>query len=412
MKLENSKFVTLLTEMEKSSTLARDLEGRTLGSVRGTVVDVADPENKGRVKVIVDGFKKNEEESYSYWVDVQVPFRGRQSKKLIGARVAINPTFSDLNRSVISSVIFDEEPEEEGGDPPTEIPGITMMNRVPVYNAVSTIPEPNKENHGCVVTKDRFPMNGDKITICVRNWDGSYSWETLVDIKRPSGGLFGGSFLGFATGLFENGLISSVALSFVTGGIGALVPGLSGMIPGLGSILPEGVLGPISGLITGGLGETLGNIIPGFGSVLGGLIPDLGGFLSSGIGNLTGDLLGQLTELTGIPNMGEVLDMVTGSLGIPSLSSLGDLVTSLPGVSDIIGITDIVGNLEGEILSGIGSLAGDVGLDLTSVLSMFSEEGDLPGFLVGELERLTGGVPVGDISNWFTGGIDSGSDYD
>lgn len=390
MRLENSRLVTMLTEMEKSSVLARDLEGRTLGSVRGTVVDVKDPEKMGRVKVIVDGFKEDEEESHSYWVDVQVPFRGTQSEKLIGARVNITPTYSDLNRAVVSSVIFDEKSKDKD-----EIPGISTMNRSPVYNPRSKHPEPCKENHGCIVVQDRFPINGDRVSVCVRNWDNTYSWHVIADLKKPEGGLFGGSFLGFMSGLFENGLISSLALSFVTGGISGLLPGLTGLIPGISGLLPG----------------SLGSIIPGFGSILGGIIPDIGGFISSGINGLTGDLLGQLTELTGISDLSSIIDLATGSLGLPSLSSLGDLVTGLPGISDIIDVTDMVKGLEGEILSGISSLTGELGVDLGSVLQLFSDEGDLPSFLEGTLRDLTGDLLPNSVPSWFREGANAALEW-
>lgn len=395
MRLESSKFIAMLTEMEKSSVFARDLEGRTIGSVRGEVVDIKDPERKGRVKVIIDGFKEDEEESYSHWVDVQTPFRGLQSQKLLGSRVTINPTYSDLNRAVISSVIYDEE---EG-----EIPGVSTMNRSPIYDSKSQLPEPCKENHGCILIQDRFPINGDRAVLCLRDWNNTYTWHVLADLKRPKGGIFGGSFLGFLSGLVENGIISSAALSFATGGIGALVPGLTGLVPGL-----DGLVSSVFPGLEGGIEGISGNIIPGFGDIIGGVVPDLEGILSSGVGSL----VNQISEITGISGLDSVLDMVTGALGLPSLSSLGDLVTSLPGISEIVGLTDLVSSLEGEIISGIRSISGEIGVDLASVLGAFSSEGSLPGFLGGELERLTGGITPSGLVEWFSSGIDSGSDYD
>lgn len=122
--------------------------GLPRGTLRGTIVDIDDPEERGRVKVVFDEMnpkipqvsgagdwskeREGEEPDQSHWIDTSPAFKGKQPKGLLKKRVNIVASNGQYQYAVLQDVLFDpqlladgkkkeEEKEEEnkcesGGD--------------------------------------------------------------------------------------------------------------------------------------------------------------------------------------------------------------------------------------------------------------------------------------------------------
>lgn len=170
-----SLFIDTLLDARKASKFAKDWQGRTRGSVRGIITDTLDPLGLGRVKVVMDS--KNGGEGFKYqsdWIPVETPFIGRLPETLVGTRVNLTPTDSDMHRLVASSIIFDENSEA--------ITPNSTMSRLPVYPS-GKLPPACKENVGCMVIEEDGPYGWDWITICMGkkedSGDKNYYWIRL-----------------------------------------------------------------------------------------------------------------------------------------------------------------------------------------------------------------------------------------
>lgn len=178
MSLHNSKLIQTILDSKKGAKFAKDLQARTRGTIRGTVVDVEDPLNQGRVKVVFDS-KEGAEVSYqSEWIPVQMPFNGNQPPSLIGLRVNITPTDGDMQKAVVSDVIMDEKS--------LGYPVNTTMTRLPVYPS-GGLPSATKENLGCMIIEQGGPNGWDYICVCLGR-SSKYYWVRLSHFDHIHGG--------------------------------------------------------------------------------------------------------------------------------------------------------------------------------------------------------------------------------
>ena len=127
--------------------LFRSIADGPRGSIRGTVVDVNDPESRGRIKVIFDdmnpqkvqywgggedyGKDRPGEAMQSHWVDVTPPFKGKQPKSIIGMRVNLSTTDGQYQYAVAQDMLWDENILTEK----TKVPNNSTMTRLPVYDS-------------------------------------------------------------------------------------------------------------------------------------------------------------------------------------------------------------------------------------------------------------------------------------
>lgn len=170
---KTSLFIRTLSDSMYAAQLAKDWAARTRGPVKGIITDVLDPLKEGRVRVVLDS-KNGETQFQSDWIPVAEPFIGQLPENLIGARVNINPSDSDMHRMVVTSIINDEESND--------IPPNTTMTRMPAYPS-GELPQPCKENVGCMIVEENGPYGWDTPCLCLgkTNDDGekTYYWVRL-----------------------------------------------------------------------------------------------------------------------------------------------------------------------------------------------------------------------------------------
>ena len=208
MALEGSlnKLARMLKSAERGAQIAQELSGN-MQPTFGTIVDVEDPEERGRVKVILDQtnpdfMTENEydqedvQPTQTDWIKPDVPFRGIQPEQLIGMRVPIKARNGDPNRLSFGDPIYDPEETEEGqwseggsgrgrsGDEGggEEVPPNTAMVRAPVYPSGS-LPPPGVENFGCLVIEEGGPCNSDWLCVCIKR-RGEFYWVRHADLNH------------------------------------------------------------------------------------------------------------------------------------------------------------------------------------------------------------------------------------
>ena len=212
----------LLRKAERGAQLAQE-NNNDMKPTFGTIIDVDDPERRGRVRVVLDnmnpefiteaGFDQSgAKATESDWIKPDTPFRGVQPEKLIGMRVPVKARDGDPNRLSFGSPIFDPEEtvnqkkntpstsgrsgrgRSAGGDGTQtteqdaegEIPDNSDMVRCQVFPSGS-LPDACQENHGCIVVEEDGPMECDWLCICAKR-KGEFYWIRLVDLAHGHAG--------------------------------------------------------------------------------------------------------------------------------------------------------------------------------------------------------------------------------
>ena len=172
------------------------------GTVRGTVVNVDDPKECGRVKVIFDDMNPNipqgtgvgelsgkrvgEEPDQSHWIDASPAFKGKQPKGLIGKRVNISISNGQFQFAVLQNVMFDPQILATSEKSKLKIPNNSIMTRMPIYEK-GTLPLPCEENWGCTVVEAGGPYGDDWLCVCLKR-NGKYLWVRHVDLQHGHAG--------------------------------------------------------------------------------------------------------------------------------------------------------------------------------------------------------------------------------
>jgi hypothetical protein len=170
------------------------------GTVRGQIVDVNDPEERGRVRVVFDEMNPEIPQvtgageyaqkrvgttpDTSHWIDVSPAFKGKQPPGMVGKRVNINVSNGQYQYAVMGDQLFDPESLATGSD--LDMPNNSSMTRLPVYPSGS-LPPAGKENHGCMVIEEGGPMNSDWTCVCLKR-NGKYIWVRHVDLQHGHAG--------------------------------------------------------------------------------------------------------------------------------------------------------------------------------------------------------------------------------
>ena len=206
MALEGSlnKLARMLKSAERGAQIAQELSGN-MQPTFGTIVDVNDPEQLGRVKVILDQanpefLTENEydqegsQPTQTDWIKPDTPFRGIQPEQLVGMRVPIKARNGDPNRLSFGSPIYDPEETEQGqwgkggsrsrsGDGGGEdVPPNSDMVRCQVFPSGS-LPPPGVENFGCIVIEEGGPCDSDWLCVCIKR-RGEFYWVRHIDLNH------------------------------------------------------------------------------------------------------------------------------------------------------------------------------------------------------------------------------------
>jgi hypothetical protein len=174
----------ILLHSFRGAQQAASLSGK-MQNTYGTVVDVNDPEELGRVRVVLDqtnpeflrgkDFEQEGEASETDWIYPTVPFKGKQPQALVDkkARVPIVPRDGDPNRLNFGDPVYDPNEFEKA-----EQPMNSAMTRLPVYPA-GQLPPAAKENVGCMIVEEGGPQGYDWLMVCLNR--GGYKWVRHVD---------------------------------------------------------------------------------------------------------------------------------------------------------------------------------------------------------------------------------------
>ena len=189
-----NELARLLKRSDRGAQIAQELSGN-MQPTFGVIVDVQDPEERGRIKVILDQanpefLTENEydntesQPTQTDWIKPDVPFRGVQPEQLVGMRVPIKARNGDPSRLSFGDPIYDPEETEDQQwkEGEAEIPENTAMVRAPVY-PTGSLPPPGIENFGCLVIEEGGPCQSDWLCVCIRR-RGTFYWVRHIDLNH------------------------------------------------------------------------------------------------------------------------------------------------------------------------------------------------------------------------------------
>ena len=202
-KLRASEFVSQFVSILNATEANMKFSGLPRGTLRGTIVDINDPMDRGRVKVIFDDHnidipqitgttgefsaeRPGEQAGPSHWIDTSPAFMGKQPEGLLGKRVNIVPSSGEYQYAVLQDVLYDPQLLASKAEKNLKMPDNSTMVRLPVYPAGS-LPPASKENHGCTVIEEGGPMSSDWLCVCLKR-NGTYLWVRHVDLAHGHAG--------------------------------------------------------------------------------------------------------------------------------------------------------------------------------------------------------------------------------
>ena len=185
-----NQLAKILRESQTGAAIARE-NSNFAKPTYGKIVDIEDPEERGRVKVVIDevnpelhteqGFKDDGQATISDWIEPKVPFKGLQPEALVDKRVPVEPKQGDPNRLFFGAPVND--PDETGDAAPPENSDAT---RLQVYPSGS-LPPADAENIGLMVVEQGGPMESDWLCVCLSR-KGEYFWVRHVDLQHGHAG--------------------------------------------------------------------------------------------------------------------------------------------------------------------------------------------------------------------------------
>ncbi len=194
-KLRSTPLVQSLALMQQQTEANMKFAGLPHGTLRGTIVDVDDPEDRGRVRVIFDDMNPDipqvsgagewsqervgENPDKSHWIDTSPAFMGKQPEGLKGKRVNIAASNGQYQYAVLQDVMFDPQLLATPKQKKLKMPDNSSMTRLPCYE-VNEVPEPTAENVGCLIVALNSYDGEDWVCCCLKRY-GGYAWVALID---------------------------------------------------------------------------------------------------------------------------------------------------------------------------------------------------------------------------------------
>ena len=201
-RLSQNPFILATAQMMQATEANMKYAGLPRGTLRATVKDIDDPEERGRVRVVFDDMnpeipqvtgagewseeRVGEEPDLSHWIDVSPAFKGKQPKGLVGKRVNICVSNGQYQYAVLQDVLCDPSLLAQKAKDKLKIPNNSSMTRLPIYESGS-LPPASEENHGCMVVEMNGPMDSDWLCVCLKR-QGSYIWVRHVDLQHGHAG--------------------------------------------------------------------------------------------------------------------------------------------------------------------------------------------------------------------------------
>ena len=199
-KLRNTSLVQQLASMQLATEASMKYAGLPRGTLRGTIVDVKDPENLGRVRVIFDDMnpdipqvagagdwsksRTGTNPDISHWIDVSPAFKGRQPSGMVGKRVNISMSNGQFQGAVLMDQVYDPTNLATGKE--LGMPDNSTMTRLPCYESGS-LPPASAENVGCMVVECGGPLQSDWMCVCLAR-NGTYMWVRHIDASHGHAG--------------------------------------------------------------------------------------------------------------------------------------------------------------------------------------------------------------------------------
>jgi hypothetical protein len=181
--------------MQQSTEANMKFAGLPRGTLRGTIVDVDDPEERGRVRVVFDDMNPDipqvsgagewskervgEEPDKSHWIDTSPAFKGKQPKGLVGKRVNISASNGQYQYAVLQDVMFDPQLLAKGKQKKLDMPNNSSMTRLPIYPS-GELPPATAENVGCVIIEEDGFDGMQWLSVCLLR-SGGYTWVNMMD---------------------------------------------------------------------------------------------------------------------------------------------------------------------------------------------------------------------------------------
>jgi hypothetical protein len=200
-RLAQNPFILATAQIMQATEANMKYAGLPRGTLRATVKDVDDPEERGRVRVVfddmnpdipqvlgtdLDGERVGEEPDLSHWIDVSPAFKGKQPKGLVGKRVNVVVTNGQYNYALLQDVVYDPQMLAKQKQKKLEYPNNSSMTRLPLYPA-GELPPAGKENHGCMVIELDGPLDSDWLCVCLKR-QGEYYWVRHIDMAHGHAG--------------------------------------------------------------------------------------------------------------------------------------------------------------------------------------------------------------------------------
>lgn len=199
--IEALPITRFLAVLRKTADKDARYSGLPRGPTFATIVDVDDPQERGRVRVLFDahnyeqvpqaegadlGSRGGSGQQLSHWINTCPAFKGKSPPGLKNKRVTIMLPHSQYQYAVLNDVVFDPENLTEAAASELEIPNNSSMVRLPIYPS-GELPPPCKENHGCTVIEEDGPMESDWACVCMKR-DGEYHWVRHADLSHGHAG--------------------------------------------------------------------------------------------------------------------------------------------------------------------------------------------------------------------------------
>jgi len=185
-----NELAKILREAQIGGQIARENDNFAKPTY-GKITDINDPEERGRVKIIIDevnperhtedGFQDDGQATVTDWMEPKVPFKGIQPEKLVGLRVPVEPRQGDPNRLFFGSPVNDQDETSEAAPPEN-----SDATRLQVYPSGS-LPPADAENIGLMVVEQGGPMNSDWLCVCLQR-NGTYYWVRHIDLQHGHAG--------------------------------------------------------------------------------------------------------------------------------------------------------------------------------------------------------------------------------